>query len=77
MSSFRSSNASRFEVFNAKTGETVDSWPFPYPEASPRKRALAFQGAKGYALNHPGGLCVRLWEGPSPVPVVVFSPHSL
>ena len=69
---------SRFEVFNVETGEAVFSWPFPVPEASPRRRGLAFAHAREYVLGYPQGkpLAVRLWEKGSPVPTIVFDPSS-
>lgn len=74
MSSSHSPNASRFEVFNMETGESLFSWSFPVPEASPRRRSLALAHAREYALASPSPCCVRLWGGSSPVPTTVFTP---
>lgn len=75
MSNSRSSNASRFEVFNVETGESLSSWPFPVPEASPRRRGLALAHAREYVLGYPGKpLAVRLWEKGNPIPTIVYSP---
>lgn len=85
MGTSRLPNASRFEVFNTETGEAVfDShglpavWSFPVPEASPRRRGLAFARAREYVLGSPQKpLAVRLWEKGNPVPTIVYSPHNL
>lgn len=77
--------ASRFEVFNVETGEAVfDSrglpaaWPFPVPEASPRRRGLAFAHAREYVLGYPQKpFAVRLWEKGNPIPTTVYNPHTL
>ncbi len=70
--------ASRFEVFNVETGESLFEWPFPVPEASPRRRCLSFAHAREYVLGSPGSpLAVRLWEKGSPVPTDVYNPHVL
>lgn len=72
-------NASRFEVFNVETGESLFDWPFPVPEASPRRRGLAFAHAREYVLGSPQKkpLAVRLWERGNPIPTTVYSPHNL
>lgn len=67
-------NASRFEVFNTETGEAVNTWSFPVPETSPRRRGLAFAHAREYVLGYPDKpLAVRLWEKGNPVPTIVYS----
>ena len=69
--------ASRFEVFNKHTEEGVFDFPFPHPEASPRRRGLAFAHAQEYVLSYPRlEYAVRLWEGSNPIPTLVFDPSS-
>ena len=66
-------DAARFDVFNTETGEVINY--FPFPETHPRTRSLSFARAKYLAQAYsPRPYVVRLWEGSSPIPVVVFTP---
>lgn len=67
--------ASRFEVFNTETGGAVNTWSFPVPETSLRRRRLAFARAREHVLDYPRmPYGIRLWEKGNPIPTIVYKP---